>query len=77
MQYHQTYHIRNVPVYVRNLQSGDVAIWHPFNESARIVVEGICRNHGHWDGRYNNWIVFANYKHRVMEAFDSAGERTF
>ncbi len=71
----QHYLIGNVSVYVRNLPSGDVAIWHPFNENTRIVVEGICRNHGRWHGRYNNWIIFANCKLKVMEALDSAGEK--
>ncbi|NOS97993.1 MAG: hypothetical protein HOP25_05925 [Methylotenera sp.] len=66
MSYDAIYHINNVPVYVRNLPSGDIAVWHPINEQVGKVVESICRNHGRWHSRYNNWIVFSKYKYLVL-----------
>lgn len=66
------YHIMNIPIHVRKLPSGDIAIWHPYNEQARLIVETICRNRGRWNGQYNNWIVFSIYKQQVLIALENA-----
>ncbi|HPV31909.1 MAG TPA: hypothetical protein PLW03_03830 [Methylotenera sp.] len=66
MSFDTIYHINNVPVYVRKLPSGDIAVWHPINEEVGKVVEYICRNHGRWNSQYNNWIIFSKYKYRVL-----------
>lgn len=54
--------IDGVPVFVRDLPSGDIKVWHPYNEHVRQIVEPICRGRGLWHPRYNNWVVFAQFK---------------
>lgn len=61
------FYIRGVPVCVRTLQSGDIAIWHPCNEQVRSIVEPICRPRGHWQSGYRNWIVFRYFSAVVIE----------
>jgi len=68
MSYNAIYHINNVPVYIRNLPSGDIAVWHPIHEYVGHVVESICRHRGRWNSQYNNWIVFSNFKYQVLNA---------
>jgi hypothetical protein len=75
MQCHPIYHIRNVPIYVRNLPSGDITVWHPVNDFTRLIVEAICRDHGYWHSVYNNWIIFSAFKHQVIAEITSAGEQ--
>lgn len=58
--------IRGVPVYLRSLPSGDMTVWHPYNEYIRAMVEPICRNRGHWKVEYNNWIIFRKFKDAVL-----------
>lgn len=58
--------IGGVPVFVRDLPSGDMKVWHPYNESARAIVEPICRGLGHWHPRFKNWIVFAQFKDQAL-----------
>jgi hypothetical protein len=43
-----------------------MAVWHPFNELIRKVVEPLCRDKGYWQSRYNNWIVQACYAEAVL-----------
>ena len=58
--------IQGVPVFTRCLPSGDMAVWHPFNEAIREIVEPLCRDKGYWQPRYNNWIVQACYAEAVL-----------
>ena len=73
MQSIYVYHINNVPVHVRNLPSGDIAVWHPINPETRAIVERICRDSGRWHTGYNNWIVFKKFKYRVLYALGNVG----
>lgn len=52
--------VLGVPVFIRALPSGDLAVWHPFNEAVREIIEPICRTRGYWQPKYNNWIVKAH-----------------
>ena len=58
--------IQGVPVFTRSLPSGDMAVWHPYNEVIREIVEPLCRDKGYWQSRYNNWIVQAGYAEAVL-----------
>lgn len=58
--------IGGTPVFVKDLPSGDVKIWHPYNEGVRQIVEPICRGRGRWHPGYNNWVIFAPFKHLVL-----------
>ena len=69
------YHIMNVPIHVRKLPSGDIAIWHPYHKQTRSIGETICRNRGHWNDQYNNWIVFSGHKQQVLNALDAAVDK--
>jgi hypothetical protein len=72
MSYDAIYHISNVPVYVRKLPSGDIAVWHSYEERVGKVVESICRSYGYWHSKYNNWIVFSKHKYHVLNALSVA-----
>lgn len=65
------FHVLGVPVFTRSLPSGDMAVWHPYNEAIRNVVEPICRERGYWQSRYNNWIVQACYAEAVQASLAS------
>ena len=54
---HQVYLIQGIPVYTRSLPSGDMAVWHPYNEAIRAIVEPICRGCGYWQAEFNNWVI--------------------
>lgn len=71
----ETYYIQKVTVQIRFLPSGDIAIWHPCNPSLANIIDGICRNRGRWDRHYNNWIVFSQFKFRVINDIKSRGEQ--
>ena len=58
--------IQRVPVFTRRLPSGDMAVWHPFNEAIRAIVEPLCRDKGYWQPRYNNWIIQAGDAEAVL-----------
>lgn len=60
--------IQNVPVVIAELPSGDLKVWHPFNEQVRQLVEPLCRGRGRWHPKFNNWIVFSSFKHEVIAA---------
>jgi len=64
--------IGRVPVFVRDLPSGDMKVWHPYNERTRQIVEPICRGRGLWHPYYKNWIVFAHFKHLALAELRSA-----
>ncbi|AWI78872.1 hypothetical protein CEW87_05570 [Parazoarcus communis] len=60
-------HIHGVPIHLRPLPSGDMAVWHPCNDPIRAIVEPICRNRGRWEGQYQNWIVFHQFRAIVSD----------
>lgn len=62
----ETVYFNNVPVQIRYLPSGDVAVWHPINKQTADFIDQICRGCGRWDGRYNNWIVFSQFKTAII-----------
>lgn len=66
-------HARGVPIYVRRLERGDIAVWHPFSAAAQQVVEPLCRPFGRWDSHYRNWIVFRPHAARVLAGLRSLG----
>lgn len=63
--------IGGVPVYVRDLPSGDMKVWHPYNEQVRQIVEPICRGRGLWNPHYKNWVVFAQFKDLALNELRS------
>lgn len=67
--------IQGVPVFARSLPSGDMAVWHPFNDAIREIVEPLCRDKGYWQPRYNNWIVLAGYAELVLAALALAEDQ--
>lgn len=54
-------------IWVKELPFGNVKVFHRFDEQARQIVEPICRSRGYWNGQYNNWIVFDQFKSEVLE----------
>ncbi len=63
--------ILNVQVFIGELPSGDLKVWHPFNDRVRQLIEPICRGRGRWHPRFNNWIVFSNFKYEVIAELDT------
>jgi hypothetical protein len=57
--------VQGVLVEVRDLASGDLVVWHPFNAEIRALIEPLCRGCGYWQGSFNNWIVWASHAARV------------
>lgn len=66
--------IGGIPVFVKELPSGDMKVWHPYNEFVRKIVEPICRGRGLWHPHYNNWIVFSQFKCIALAELHSAAE---
>lgn len=60
-----------VPVYLRELRSGDLQVWHPFNRRARAIVERACRGKGVWNPAYNNWTVFCQFRLGVLQELNN------
>lgn len=60
-------------VTIRFLPSGDMSVWHPYDERVRQVVEPICQGHGHWDPEYTNWVIFARHREFVLAELQRAG----
>lgn len=52
-----TFIIAGILVEARELQFGQLAVWHPISTSAQSVVEPLCRGRGYWNRRYKNWII--------------------
>lgn len=63
--HHQVYLIQGVLVYTRILPSGDMAVWHPYNQRVRAIVEPICRGCGYWQAKFNNWVIKQPYVAQV------------
>lgn len=68
--------ICGVQVHLRPLPSGDFAVWHPCNEGVRAVIEPICRNRGHWQAEYNNWIIFRQFREIVCAELEAEANRS-
>jgi hypothetical protein len=62
-------------VKTRELQSGDIAVWHEMSAGLRDIVEPICRGRGHWNAEFNNWIVFQQFAHAVLADLETQGRR--
>lgn len=61
-----TYYINNIPVYIRSLPSGDIAVWHPYDIELGKVIYQICYGKGYWNTKYKNWLVFSGFAHSVI-----------
>jgi uncharacterized membrane protein len=66
--------IAGLPVYIRPLPSGDLVVWHPYNDQLRKIVEPLCRTKGHWQPDYNNWVIWRHYRETVIAALRAIGE---
>lgn len=65
------FQILGIPVFWRNLPSGDLAVWHPYNPAVQSIVEPICRHRGYWRASHNNWIVFKQFGPAVLAKLES------
>lgn len=74
MQDDSVIYVHNVPIHIRRLPSGDLSVWHPFNDRIRQIVEPICRHRGYWKQAYNNWIVFRPFAEDVCNALREAND---
>ncbi len=70
---HQVYQIQGVPVYTRTLPSGDMTVWHPYNEGIRGIVEPICRRCGYWQAEFKNWVIKQPHVARVRNELAALG----
>lgn len=61
-------------VELRSLPSGDLAVYHRPGDHVRALVEPICRNRGHWNGEYNNWIVFRQFRAAVLSELEAEAD---
>lgn len=68
------FYIAGVRVELRLLPSGDLAVYHRPAEHVRALVEPICRNRGHWNGEYNNWIVFRQFRAAVVSELEAEAD---
>lgn len=68
------FYIAGVRVELRSLPSGDLAVYHRPAEHVRALVEPICRNRGHWNGEYNNWIVFRQFRATVVRELEAEAD---
>lgn len=69
-----TFIIAGILVEARELQFGQLAVWHPISTSAQSVVEPLCRGRGYWNARYNNWIIHKPFVPEVLAALRSAAD---
>lgn len=65
--------VGNIPVHVRELPSGDMAVWHPFNERIRNIIEPLCRGKGYWQRAHRNWIIRQIHVTEVLTALATVG----
>ena len=45
-----------------------------FPEHVRALVEPVCRNRGHWNSEYNNWIVFRQFRAAVVGELEAEAD---
>ena len=67
-------HIAGERVELRSLRSGDLAVYLRPAEHVRALVEPICRNRGHWNSEYNNWIVFRQFRAAVVSELEAEAD---
>ena len=67
-------HIAGERVTLRWLTSGDLAVYHRPAEHVRALVEPVCRNRGHWNSEYNNWIVFRHFRAAVVSELEAEAD---
>lgn len=67
-------HIAGERVELRSLPSGDLAVYHRPAEHVRVLVEPVCRNRGHWNSEYNNWIVFRQFRTAVVSELEAEAD---
>jgi hypothetical protein len=60
-------------VWVREFQSGDLSVFHRYDQRVRAVIEPLCRSRGYWNARYKNWIVFKQFKAELLELLGRQG----
>ena len=61
-------------VELRSLPSGDLAVYPRPAEHVRALVEPVCRNRGHWNSEYNNWIVFRQFRTAVVSELEAEAD---
>jgi hypothetical protein len=60
-------------IWVKEFQSGDVRVFHRYDQRVREIVEPMCRRRGYWNGQYKNWIVFKQFKEELLELLGRQG----
>jgi hypothetical protein len=68
-----TYYINNIPVYIRDLPSGDIAVWHPYDIALGKVIYQICFGKGYWNTKYKNWLIFSGFANVVIGDIEARG----
>lgn len=67
-------HIAGERVELRSLPFGDLAVYHRPDEHVRALVEPVCRNRGYWNNKYNNWIVFRQFRAAVVSELEAEAD---
>jgi hypothetical protein len=60
-------------IWVKEFQSGDVRVFHRYDQRVREIVEPMCRRRGYWNAQYKNWIVFMQFKEELLELLGRQG----
>ena len=60
-------------IWVKEFQSGDLRVFHRYDQRVREVVEPMCRRRGYWNAQYKNWIVFKQFKAELLELLGRQG----
>ena len=60
-------------IWVKEFQSGDLRVFHRYDQRVREIVEPMCRRRGYWNAQYKNWIVFKQFKAELLELLSRQG----
>jgi hypothetical protein len=60
-------------IWVREFQSGDLRVFHRYDQRVREVIEPMCRKRGYWNAKYKNWIVFKQFKPELLDLLGRQG----
>jgi hypothetical protein len=60
-------------IWVKEFQSGDLRVFHRYDQRVREIVEPMCRRRGYWNAQYKNWIVFKQFKAELLELLGRQG----
>jgi len=60
-------------IWVKEFQSGDLRVFHRYDQGVRQVIEPMCRTRGYWNAQYKNWIVFKQFKAELLEQLGKQG----